>query len=169
MPLCTNSNMKSRRRKRSYGNGWRTLPEDMNVIERPSCKLRYQQTTVDVYAHFMASDHDSGRVTYLINRRTWLRVTDLVLPLLRVSDPRIANLRERILQGRGMGRTEVQVSTRESNILLCSLEMLCKWERFHLRIYYTELSDYHNILQYKVACLKIKELDDRTWIVLLKL
>lgn len=85
--------------------------DDMgNVVERPSCRLRYQQTTVDVYAHFMATNHDSGRVNYLINRRTWLRVTDLVLPLLRVSDPRIASLHGRILQGRSMGRTDVQVS-----------------------------------------------------------
>lgn len=83
----------------------------VNVIERPTCRLRYQQSPVDVYAHFMANDHDSGRVTYLVNRRTWLRVTDLVLPLLRVSDPRIASLRGRILQGRSMGRTEVQVTS----------------------------------------------------------
>lgn len=102
-----------RRKKRSYGawTGGSMIPDDMgNVIERPVCRLRYQQSPVDVYAHFMASDHDSGRVTYLVNRRTWLRVTDLVLPLLRVSDPRIATLRGRILQGRSMGRTEVQVS-----------------------------------------------------------
>lgn len=86
------------------------ITDDMgNNVERPNCRLRYQQTTVDVYAHFMATDHDSGRVTYLINRRTWLRVTDLVLPLLRVSDPRIASLHGRILQGRSMGRTDVQV------------------------------------------------------------
>lgn len=80
-----------------------------NVIEKPNCRLRYQQSTVDVYARFMTNDHDSGRFTYLINRRTSLRVTDLVLPLLRVSDPRIASLHGRVLQGRSMGRTEVQV------------------------------------------------------------
>ncbi|KAK4874990.1 hypothetical protein RN001_011412 [Aquatica leii] len=106
------SSTKIKRKKRSYS-GWGSnsmITDDMgNVLERPTCRLRYQQSPVDVYAHFMASDHDSGRVTYLVNRRTWLRVTDLVLPLLRVSDPRIANLRGRILQGRSMGRTEVQV------------------------------------------------------------
>lgn len=52
---------------------------------------------------------DSGRVSYLISRRTGLRVTDLVQPLLRVADPKIATLRGRILQGRAMGRTDVQV------------------------------------------------------------
>lgn len=91
----------------------RRSSDDMgNVIERPNCRLRYQQSSVDVYAHFMAMDHDSGRVMYLINRRTWLRVTDLVLSFLRVSDPRIASLHGRILQGRSMGRTEVQVNER---------------------------------------------------------
>lgn len=53
---------------------------------------------------------DSGRVSYLISRRTGLRVTDLVQPLLRVADPKIASLRGRILQGRAMGRTDVQVN-----------------------------------------------------------
>ncbi|XP_025833785.1 transmembrane protein 132E isoform X2 [Agrilus planipennis] len=101
-----------RRKKRSYTNWGATgySPDDIgNGIDRASCRLRYQQSPVDVFAHFMASDHDTGRITYLVNRRTWLRVTDLVLPLLRVSDPRIASLHGRILQGRSMGRTEVQV------------------------------------------------------------
>ncbi|KAL3270215.1 hypothetical protein HHI36_009271 [Cryptolaemus montrouzieri] len=107
------SNIKSMRKKRSYGSSWGNsgnVPDDLgNIVEKPTCRLRYQQTPVEVYAHFMAVDHESGRVSYLINRRTWLRVTDLVLPLLRVSDPRIASLHGRILQGRSMGRTEVQV------------------------------------------------------------
>lgn len=102
------------RRKRAYGSGWggtSSIPDDFgNVIEKTTCRLRYQQTPVDVHAQFMASDHDTGRVTYLINRRTWLRVTDLILPFLRVSDPHIATLNGRILQGRMSGRTEVQVA-----------------------------------------------------------
>ncbi|XP_049823614.1 transmembrane protein 132E isoform X2 [Aethina tumida] len=101
---------KTKRKKRSYGNSWGANSDDMgNVVEKPICRLRYQQTPVDVYAHFMATDHESGRISYLINRRTWLRVTDLVLPWLRVSDPRIASLHGRILQGRSTGRTEIQV------------------------------------------------------------
>lgn len=111
--LDHSSTSKIKRRKRSYSGGWgstSSIPDDLgNVIEKPNCKLRYQQTPVEVYAHFMAVDHESGRQSYLINRRTWLRVTDLVLPSLRVSDPRIASLHGRILQGRSMGRTEVQV------------------------------------------------------------
>ncbi|XP_074036217.1 transmembrane protein 132C dtn isoform X2 [Leptinotarsa decemlineata] len=102
---------KSRRKKRSFSSGWgMSSTDDMgNVIEKPICRLRYQQTSVEVYARFFASDHTSGRTTYLINRRTYLRVTDLVLPWLRVSDPRIASLHGRVLQGRSVGRTEVQV------------------------------------------------------------
>ena len=47
-------------------------------------------------------------MSYLISRRTSLRVTDLVQPLFRVADPKIATLRGRTLQGRMMGRTDVQ-------------------------------------------------------------
>ncbi|XP_028135128.1 transmembrane protein 132E [Diabrotica virgifera virgifera] len=107
-PILTKS---KRRRKRSFDTNWgvSSIDETGNVVEKPVCRLRYQQTSVDVYAHFLASDHSSGRTTYLINRRTYLRVTDLVLPWLRVSDPRIASLHGRVLQGRSVGRTEVQV------------------------------------------------------------
>lgn len=38
-----------------------------------------------------------------------LRITELVEPFVRVSDPKIATLNGRILQGRTMGRTDVQV------------------------------------------------------------
>uniref|UniRef100_A0ABD2W4F5 Transmembrane protein 132C n=1 Tax=Trichogramma kaykai TaxID=54128 RepID=A0ABD2W4F5_9HYME len=88
--------------------------DEINAIDRSSasssCRLRFQQSPVEVHARFLAADHDSGRVSYFVNRRTWLRVTDLVAGLLRVSDPRIATLLQgRIVQGRGIGRTEVQV------------------------------------------------------------
>lgn len=110
--LIFSSVSKSRRKKRSYSSkSWSVSASEDNGISPPVCRLRYQQTSVDVFAHFFATDHQSGRTTYLINRRTWLRVTDLVLPWLRVSDPRIASLHGRILQGRSVGRTEVQVSS----------------------------------------------------------
>ncbi|XP_047106144.1 transmembrane protein 132E [Schistocerca piceifrons] len=91
---------------------WGKDPSFQDMMEhdqKPSCRLRFQQSPVEVYARFSASDQDSGRVSYFVNRRTWLRVTDLVEALLRVSDPRIASLSGRILQGRGVGRSEVQV------------------------------------------------------------
>ncbi|XP_046389656.1 uncharacterized protein LOC124158549 isoform X2 [Ischnura elegans] len=83
--------------------------QEQPVPERHICRLRFQQSPVEVYSRFYAQDHDSGRVSYFISRRTWLRVTDLVLALLRVSDTRIASLDGRILQGQSTGRTEVQV------------------------------------------------------------
>uniref|UniRef100_A0A182YEM9 Transmembrane protein 132E n=1 Tax=Anopheles stephensi TaxID=30069 RepID=A0A182YEM9_ANOST len=102
------------RKKRAYGNsgGWGHHSDDfINGIspERGVCRARYQQSPVEVYARFVAVDQDSGRVSYLISRRTGLRVTDLVQSLLRVADPKIASLRGRMLQGRAMGRTDVQV------------------------------------------------------------
>jgi transmembrane protein 132 len=64
---------------------------------------------VQVYSRFYADDHDIGRISFFGSRRTWLRVTDLVIGLLRVSDSRIASLHGRVLQGQSVGRTEVQV------------------------------------------------------------
>lgn len=103
-------NNKLRRRKRAYG--WSHHTDDFsNGIgsDRMTCRARYQQSPVEVYARFLAMDQDSGRVSYLISRKTGLRVTDLVQPLLRVADPKIATLKGRTLQGRAMGRTDVQV------------------------------------------------------------
>lgn len=101
---------KSRRKKRAYG--WSHHNDDFSNgvgSDRMACRARYQQSPVEVFARFLAVDQDSGRVSYLISRRTGLRVTDLVQPLLRVADPKIATLRGRTLQGRAMGRTDVQV------------------------------------------------------------
>ncbi|XP_063974726.1 transmembrane protein 132E [Diachasmimorpha longicaudata] len=88
--------------------------DSVNWIDRSplqaTCRLRFQQSPVEVHARFLAAGHDSGRESYFVNRRTWLRVTDLIVGLLRVSDPRIATLlQDRNVQGRGVGRTEVQV------------------------------------------------------------
>ncbi|XP_057335778.1 transmembrane protein 132E isoform X1 [Microplitis mediator] len=83
---------------------------DRSMQTTTACRLRFQQSPVEVHARFLAAGHDSGRESYFVNRRTWLRVTDLVVGLVRVSDPRIATLlQDRIVQGRGVGRTEVQV------------------------------------------------------------
>ncbi|XP_067638201.1 transmembrane protein 132E isoform X4 [Eurosta solidaginis] len=94
------------RKKRS--NGWSHYKSDVGN-DKIVCKARYQQSPVEVYARFLAIDQNSGRISYFISRRTGLRVTDLVLPLLRVSDPKIATLKGNILQGKSMGRTDVQV------------------------------------------------------------
>lgn len=102
----THGKQSRRRRKRSYA--WSQPGDDfMNVLA--VCRARYQQSPVEVYARFLATDQNSGRISYLISRRTGLRVTDLVQPLLRVADPKIASLKGRVLQGKSMGRTDVQV------------------------------------------------------------
>lgn len=109
----TTNGKTKRRKKRAYGSGgWGHHGDDfINGVpsDRSICRARYQQSPVEVYARFLAVDQDSGRVSYLISRRTGLRVTDLVQSLLRVADPKIATLKGRTLQGRAMGRTDVQV------------------------------------------------------------
>ncbi|XP_065333491.1 transmembrane protein 132E isoform X3 [Cloeon dipterum] len=94
------------------GGGWLeplSPDEKLESADRPHCRLRFQQTNVEVYSRFYADDHDVGRISFFSSKRTWLRVTDLVLGLLRVSDARIASLHGRTLQGQSVGRTEVQV------------------------------------------------------------
>lgn len=79
--------------------------EDLDVV----CRLRYQQSHVDVYTRFVSVDHNSGREAYLLNRRGEVCITELVSPFLRVADMRIATLKSSIVQGQQSGRTEVQV------------------------------------------------------------
>lgn len=119
-----------RRKKRSYIKIKNETTFSSVQPEKFVCKARYQQSSVDVYSRFLAIDQvnlrlfiihinfnyliliqNSGRISYFISRRTSLRVTDIVQPLLRVSDPKVAILKGRILQGKSMGRTEVQVSS----------------------------------------------------------
>lgn len=80
-----------------------------------ACRVRFQQSPVEVYARFKAEDHDSGRESFFVSRRTLLLVTDLVQGYMRVSDPRIATLHGRVVQGRSSGRTEVQVGVYPRN------------------------------------------------------
>ncbi|XP_042904370.1 transmembrane protein 132E [Parasteatoda tepidariorum] len=79
--------------------------EDFDII----CRLRYQQGHIDVYTRFFSVDHNSGRESYLLSRKTELRITDLVSPFLRVADMRIATLQGTVVRGMQSGRTEVQV------------------------------------------------------------
>lgn len=111
-PLLEEEEDEHEERFRGNGNdhGWDTINSIDRNLSPANCRLRFQQSPVEVHARFLATDHDSGRVSYFVNRRTWLRVTDLVASMLRVSDPRIATLlQNRLVQGRGVGRTEVQV------------------------------------------------------------
>lgn len=76
-----------------------------------------------IYARFKATDHDSGRVSYFVNRRTWLKVTDLLLHYLRSSDPRVASITGQIVRGHNVGRTEIQVISALSGHVLVSKEI----------------------------------------------
>ena len=78
--------------------------EDLDL----TCQLRYQQSEVDVYARFVLSDGD--RKQYYIHRKALFKITDIVLPRLRVADVSVANLRDNIVEGLKPGRTEIQAS-----------------------------------------------------------
>ena len=80
--------------------GWLYVIETCYVLISPQ-----------VYGRFLAQDHDSGRTSYFISRKTYLKVTDLIGDYLRVSDTQIASIKGQpyIIQGVGAGRTEVQV------------------------------------------------------------
>lgn len=78
---------------------------------------------LQIYARFKATDHDSGRVSYFVNRRTWLKVTDLLLHYLRSSDPRVASITGQVVRGHNVGRTEVQVISALSGHVLVSKEI----------------------------------------------
>ena len=62
-----------------------------------------------VFARFFAEDHDSGRVSYFLSRKTYLLITDLVRKVMRVQDPRVLSLRQDYVEGLKPGRTELQV------------------------------------------------------------
>ncbi|CAG9783644.1 unnamed protein product [Diatraea saccharalis] len=95
--VSDDTSAKERMKRSLSARGWGgARPDGTNSLsEQRSCRLRYQQSNVEVYARFLAKDHDSGRVSYFVSRRTWLKVTELVLTLMRVSDPRrVIGLRE---------------------------------------------------------------------------
>jgi transmembrane protein 132 len=73
------------------------------------CRLRFQQTRVEVFTRFFSTDHNSGREAALLSRRLSIRVTHLLMPYIRVSDPKILILRGNIIEGLNVGRSEVQV------------------------------------------------------------
>lgn len=73
------------------------------------CRLRYQQTRVEVFTKFFSTDHNSGREASLLSRRLSIRITHLLMPYIRVSDPKVLILRGNIIEGLNVGRSEVQV------------------------------------------------------------
>lgn len=78
-----------------------------------------------MFARFYAEDHDSGRVSYLISRKTYLLITDLVRKVMRVGDPRVAVLKTAngYVEGLKPGKTEVQVLSPMSGHVIAAREI----------------------------------------------
>lgn len=78
-----------------------------------------------MFARFYAEDHDSGRVSYLISRKTYLLITDLVRKVMRVADPRVAVLKTAngYVEGLKPGKTEVQVLSPMSGHVIAAREI----------------------------------------------
>ncbi|RWS30959.1 Transmembrane protein 132C-like protein, partial [Leptotrombidium deliense] len=86
------------------------LADDASRSENEiGCRLRYQQAYVQVYTRFMSSDQNSGRESSLLSRKVGVEVTQLVLPYLRVTDPKVALLRGNIVEGLSSGKCDIQV------------------------------------------------------------
>lgn len=71
------------------------------------CHLRYQQAELDIYGVFYIAT--SSGIDYFKGKKVALKLTDLLQNRLRVSDPRIAQLKDGVIQGVGPGVTEIQV------------------------------------------------------------
>ncbi|XP_071093980.1 transmembrane protein 132C-like [Haliotis cracherodii] len=103
---------KAQRSKRSVDFGLLThsgfyVSDRNQKLDRHGCQLRLQQAEVEVFTRFHIESR--SRIDYYHNRKAYLKVTDIVLKRMRMSDPRIASLEGNIIQGLGQGRTEVQV------------------------------------------------------------
>ena len=101
--------------------------------EGEKCHERYQQSHVTVLARFLAEDPDSGRRDYYISRNSLLDVTDLTRRSLRSSDPRVARLEGRKVQGASLGRTEIQVVSPLTGQVLGSTEVRVVKQRESVR------------------------------------
>ena len=80
------------------------------IEESRECQSRYQQSSIKVYARFLAEDPDSGRRDHFISRNSMLDVTDLTKRALRALDPRVVSVTGTTIQGHTIGRTEIQVN-----------------------------------------------------------
>ncbi|AWP15090.1 putative transmembrane protein 132C-like [Scophthalmus maximus] len=84
-----------------------------------ACVAQYQSTTLRVLTHFMADTRDDGGATqddglgqqnFLLGSDWQVEVTQLVKELLRVEDPKVAQLLEgQVIVGLSPGTTKVQV------------------------------------------------------------
>ncbi|XP_014784675.1 transmembrane protein 132E [Octopus bimaculoides] len=87
----------------------------MDDPTRNMCRLRYQQSTVDVYASFCVLEN--GRLQYYTGKKTYFRVTEMLKDRLRLSDSHIASLSGNIIMGKNPGLTEIQVLSPTSRVM----------------------------------------------------
>nr|XP_057927434.1 transmembrane protein 132C isoform X2 [Doryrhamphus excisus] len=84
------------------------------------CTLQYQHAMVRVLTHFVAESSDPrGQTSFMLGTDWQVDITDLVWDFLKVEDPQIAKLLDRrILVGRDMGMTTIQVLSPLSDSIL---------------------------------------------------
>lgn len=94
-----------------------------------NCRLRFQQTRVEVYTRFLSSDQNSGREASLLNRRHSLDITHLVRNLIRVSDNKVLRLRGNIVEGMSVGRADVEIISALTGSVIGSREIRVTTDR----------------------------------------
>ncbi|XP_054630315.1 transmembrane protein 132C isoform X2 [Dunckerocampus dactyliophorus] len=84
------------------------------------CTLQYQHAMVRVLTHFVAESSDPrGQTSFMLGTDWQVDITELVWDFLKVEDPQIAKLLDRrILVGRDMGMTTIQVLSPLSDSIL---------------------------------------------------
>ncbi|CAL1535412.1 unnamed protein product [Lymnaea stagnalis] len=81
-----------------------------------TCRNKYQQSLVDVFARFTISTPGESTIYYR-NKKTFVRVTKLVMDRLKVANPNIAKIVGNTVQGVSPGITEVQVISPTGKLL----------------------------------------------------
>jgi len=101
-----------------YSAGGSTVTEGQKDTTSACSNLRFQSSLIDVYARFLLSnEHDT--TVYLLHQKAKFIVTDIVRPLLQVTDETVAHLRDRrVIDAVEPGQTSVQV-TRLSWLFHC--------------------------------------------------
>lgn len=94
-----------------------------------ACRLRFQQTRVEVYTRFLSTDHNSGREASLLNRRHSLRITHLVRNLIRVTDSKVLRIRGNQVEGVGVGRADVEIISPLTGSVIGSKEVRVSIDR----------------------------------------
>lgn len=112
---------KRARNKRLVDLGMLTHPSVYLREERQkfkACHLRYQQALLEIYGVFHIAT--ATGIDFYRGKKAALKLTDLLENRLRVSDPRIAQLQDGVVQGVGPGVTEIQVLSPNGRVIAAS-------------------------------------------------